>query len=149
MADAAAGGLVCESACQTTADCPNLVTTCQTGSCAVNVCGGATGNGSFNSTCNVEGQGDGTCEPLTLDGGLSSVGYCSQAGVASGGCDPSASRGTAPSEICPPGALCFGGVATFGGTCNQLCDPVGGACPAGQFCSGIVDEPDLGVCLSP
>jgi hypothetical protein len=148
VSDPAAGGQVCEYECTQTSDCPDLVTICQNGVCAVNQCGGATGNGSFNGTCNVEGTNDGTCEPLTLDGGFSSIGYCYQAGDATSSCDPSASRVNAASQICPPGFLCFGGVETFGGTCNQLCTPPGGQCPGGQFCSNIVNEPDLGICIT-
>jgi hypothetical protein len=146
--DLAAGGQVCEYPCLDTSDCANLFTTCQNGFCSVNQCGGNTGNGTFDSTCNVLGTNDGTCEPLTLNDGISSVGYCVQAGSAAGNCDPSASRITPASQICPAGELCFGGVETFGGTCNQLCNPQSGSCTdQSQFCSAIVNEPDLGICI--
>ncbi len=145
--DSAAGGSVCEYECVTVSDCPDVATLCLSGFCAVNQCGGGTGNGQFNSTCNAQGTNDGTCEPLTLDAGLSSIGYCIQAGTDTGPCDPNPTRLTPGSQVCLPGSLCFGGIATFGGTCNQLCNPPSGTCPRGQACSPIVNEPALGICL--
>ncbi|HUB09788.1 MAG TPA: hypothetical protein VMB50_22490, partial [Myxococcales bacterium] len=148
--DVRAGGQVCEYPCQQTSDCPDLVTVCgNQGACNVDGCGPGTGNGTFNGLCSVPGVGkqDGTCLPLTDDGGIS-LGYCYQAGTSpETGCDPSGTRGDL-SRVCPAGQMCFGGAITFGGTCNQICDPqVGGPCPGGQYCSYIVNEPLLGICI--
>ena len=145
--DFAAGGSVCEYPCQITANCPNLATLCSGSVCSINQCGNATGNGVFDGLCNAVGTNDGTCMPLTLDAGLSSIGYCYQGGSSLGNCNPSATRSDLQ-RVCTPGFGCFGGSLTFGGTCNQLCAVnAGGTCPPGQVCSGIVNEPDLGICI--
>ncbi|MHB8417346.1 MAG: hypothetical protein ACYDCL_04675 [Myxococcales bacterium] len=148
--DAWAGGQVCEYPCSGTSDCPDLVTICgPQGACNVNPCGQGTANGTFDGICSVSGTGinDGTCLPLTNDGGTS-LGYCYQGGTSpASGCDPSGSRADL-SRVCPAGQICFGGAITFGGTCNQICDPnAGGPCPPSQFCSFIVNEPLLGICI--
>ncbi len=138
-------GSVCEYPCPSTG-CPDPVTICgDAGICVTDGCGPGTGNGTFNSTCTVAGLGEGTCLPELL--GDTSVGYCFLAGTASfdaGAC--SLIETTERSELCPPGALCFG---LGKGTCSDLCDPntQGGGCPAGSFCAGIVDQPDLGICV--
>jgi hypothetical protein len=143
-----AGGQVCEYTCAGDGDCPDLVTVCVQGICNVDPCGQGTNNGTFNSICNAEGDGDGTCLPLTNDGGAS-FGYCYQGGSSDGtNCDPSGTRDDL-SRVCPAGSICFGGAVDFGGTCNVICDPnQGGPCPGGQFCSYIVNEPDLGICIA-
>ncbi len=138
---------VCEYPCKTTA-CADAVTICSTGKiCITDGCGPGTGNGSFNSTCTVAKKNDGTCLPELL--GDTSVGYCFLGGTApfdAGGCDPSATASEA-SLLCPPGSLCFGPTDDVG-SCNVLCDPsLGTGCPSGSFCTGIVDQPDLGVCI--
>ncbi len=84
--------------------------------------------------------------PLTLDGGTS-LGYCYQGGTATGNCDPAGTRSDL-SRVCLAGSMCFGGAVNFGGTCNQICDPYQTtACPPNQYCSFIVNEPDLGICV--
>jgi hypothetical protein len=147
--DAWAGGRVCEDPCQQTSDCPDLVTVCTSqGVCQVNPCGQGTNNGTFDSTCNVLGVNDGTCIPLTNDGG-GSLGYCWQGGSSGPtNCNPDGTRNDLP-QVCPAGQQCFGGGVDFGGTCNTICNPnQGGGCPANQFCSFIVNEPDLGICIT-
>jgi hypothetical protein len=135
---------VCEFPCS--AGCPDPLTICADGGsvCVTHGCGGDTGNGSFNSTCNVDGTGDGTCEPELL--GDTSVGWCFLGGTSgfdAGDCDLLPT--TEASELCPPGSLCFGVVT---GSCNVLCDPdTGTGCPSGSVCVGIIDQPDLGVCI--
>jgi hypothetical protein len=145
--DAAAGGQVCEYPCQTTDQCPDLVTVCTSqGVCQVNPCGTGTSNGTFDSTCNVIGTNDGTCLPLINGAGIS-VGYCSQGGTSTSDCDPNGTRNDL-SQVCPAGQDCFGGAVGFGGTCNEICDPnQTGNCPKNQYCSFIVNEPDLGICV--
>jgi hypothetical protein len=140
--DALAGGEVCEYQCQASSDCPNLVTVCSQGVCHVNPCS------AFDGTCNATGTNDGTCMPLTNDGGASQ-GYCYQGGSSDGtDCDPDGTRDDL-SRVCPAGQMCYGGAVSFGGTCNAICDPQqGGPCPNNQFCSYIVNEPDLGICIS-
>jgi hypothetical protein len=141
-------GSVCEYSCKTEA-CRNPLTICSDGGdiCTTNGCGPGTGNGSFNSTCNVNGTNDGTCEPELL--GDTSVGWCYLGGDATfdaGGCDPTAAADDL-ADLCPPGSLCYGASEEVG-SCSELCDPNSGSgCPSGSFCAGIVDQPDLGVCI--
>lgn len=142
------GGKVCEYSCQQLSQCPNLVTICNGTYCHINACGGSTGNGSYNSFCNVVGTDDGSCIPLEQANGTES-GVCAQGGTATTTCNYDANRNE-PAEVCVAGMVCIGGGIGSGGVCGDVCDPnQGGPCPAGQQCAFTVDDPLAGACYTP
>ncbi len=118
----------------------------------MNGCGPGTGNGSFNSTCNVVGTDDGTCTPLLLaDGGT--LGVCAQGGTATSTCNSDANR-LDLIQVCGPGQTCVGGAIGLGGICGDVCDPQlgatgGGRCTGGELCAIEVDDPLTGACYTP
>ncbi len=145
----ALAGQVCEYPCAQTSDCPDLLTICNGTNCQLNACGPGTGNGSYNSFCNVVGTNDGTCTPLQLANGTV-YGVCGQGGSASTACDYAANRQDL-AQVCQADFVCIGGAIGQGGVCGQACDPNGGAlgCPAGQQCALTVDDPLAGACYTP
>ncbi|MHB8418825.1 MAG: hypothetical protein ACYDCL_12165 [Myxococcales bacterium] len=142
-----APGSVCELPCATSADCPDLYTSCQSGYCAYDPCDvtrtalGLPPNGWASGVCDSADAGDGTC--VVRGDGLA---VCEQGGSSIAGCDAGATRGS-PGELCVPGSLCVGGV------CRPGCDALdGGACPGGLGC-GAIDPtqghlfPGFGACF--
>jgi hypothetical protein len=141
-------GDVCEYPCQQLSQCPDLLTVCNGANCHLNGCGGSTGNGSYNSFCNVVGVDDGTCIPLQQANGTA-YGVCAQGGSAETACNATANRSEL-SEDCVAGMVCIGGAIGTGGVCGDACDPnQGGPCPAGQDCAFTVDDPLAGACYTP
>jgi hypothetical protein len=140
--DPVRGAPVCEYPCMPGSGCSDPQTSCDVdaGACGFNSCGPE----DFNSVCDATGTDDGTCVPETFDG-VTSVGICIQGGTATTSCNPEGTR-TDPAQLCTPGSWCIG-VGPVG-ECNLLCDPgTGIGCPFDQFCTAIVDEPDLGICI--
>ncbi len=138
-------GTVCEYPCQQTADCPTLLTACIGGFCRLNQCGSATGNGSFNSLCDVIGLNDGTCVPFQYNGTI--TGLCYQGGTATSACNPTANR-TDLSADCIAGDVCVGGAIGSGGFCGLACTPNGpNTCPPRQGCAITVNDPTAGACV--
>jgi len=148
-----APGSVCERACATSADCPELYTSCQHGYCAYDLCDvtrtslGLPPNGWAGGVCDAADAGDGTC--VVLSSGWAA---CEQAGSSTQACDAGALRGS-PSALCVPGSLCVSGA------CRPSCDPLdGGACPVAEGCAALDPSltfldygacfPDAGGCLA-
>jgi hypothetical protein len=149
--DAVEGRSLCEgTSCQQTSDCPNPVSICSGGTCVLNGCGGSSSNGTFDGTCNAEGQGDGTCVPEA--GGK--YGLCYQSGSAGSTCDPDATRSD-PTDLCSGGMYCAPDVAIGGPgySCDELCDPGFGNggkehCAAAGYMGGCLPiDPPLGLCF--
>jgi len=153
---------LCVFHCSVTADCPNVVTNCQSNSqvsskvCFVNFCGpGAPiANGTdYYGACNSVGTGDGTCVPYN---GSGSPGFCEAAGPVAAWQPCSDLRpdgGT--SDLCASGSTCVifpvPGAAPKS-MCAPFCAPTGAsvsgpACGAGETCfsAGSVD---FGFCLT-
>jgi hypothetical protein len=143
---AATGGSVCERACQTTGDCPNLETLCMMGNCAPNFCGahgvGPT-NGELDGTCDAVGTNDGSCIPLMLNG--TNVGLCSQAGTAPTTCNPLATRSDL-GQACVAGDVCL--LLAGQANCFTMCDHDARApCGSGMDCIvPLSTNPRLGIC---
>jgi len=138
---------VCESPCQSNADCVDSGTACTGGTCKLVACGGTSGNGLFNSTCSMGDQpNDGTCDfAPTPDGGRTAL--CFQAGLSDGGCNPDQGLRSMLNVTCIAGFICFN--SGLGNGCMQLCDNVAVFCPAGQICAIFLGlEPPEGVCES-
>jgi hypothetical protein len=113
----------CAVPCQSSTDCPDPQTSCQSGICVQNGCNG------LGSLCDAGGAEDGTCqaEPFPALGLL-----CVQSGDAGQSCDPFGAR-DAPSSLCPLHQVCV--QVAGGGECEPLCDPsLAGACVAPDIC---------------
>jgi len=143
---------ICRRRCNTTADCPIPDTSCQSGVCQVNLCGGDGGNGVLNGPCDALGTGDGTCVPhsLGLNTGPNGVsGHCVQNGCATQSCRLDAHR-TDGYALCAPGFACVG-QAPYPGNCYQLCNidaDAGAGCEDPQLCKTVPGaDPRLNACL--
>jgi hypothetical protein len=115
--------------------------------CQFNACGADSGNGAFNSFCDVTGTDDGTCIPSTLNG--ATIGQCMQGGTATTCCNGDATRPgpNGPlSSICEAGLICS---STPTGECGAVCDPSKRrfACPAGLSCDFVLDDAITGGCF--
>jgi hypothetical protein len=140
-------GMDCERPCAQLKDCGDLGYLCNGTYCQFNECGPGTGNGSFNSFCDVAGTNDGTCIPLTV-GGVE-VGQCFQGGASTTCCNSTDGRTGSSSSmlsVCVAGAICSGGTT---GECGPVCDPMVGGCPPGDFCAFEVNDSLTGGCFGP
>jgi len=160
-----AGGSICVHPCSSTANCPEIFTSCQNGLCSINICEADGGGGAFFGPCDAAGTNDGTCEPtVTHDDEV--IGTCIQSGtvdVDGGNCDPNQSpfiplplmvenlQRPSASSLCPIGYACVGtGMTT--GYCQQLCDPVNdrlsdndaGGCLGGKDCVPLGNNTQYG-----
>ena len=144
----ALAGQVCEYPCSSTPQCPDLLTVCNGTNCQLDACGPGTGNGAYNSFCQVTSPNDGSCIPLQLSNGTV-YGVCAQGGSAATSCNATANR-LDLAEVCQAGMVCIGGAIGTGGVCGDVCDPkAGGPCPPGQSCAFTVDDPLAGACYTP
>ncbi len=139
--------MTCEPQCLTNFDCPDLGYACNGTYCQFNTCGADSGNGSFNSTCDVIGIDDGTCVPSKLNG--MTIGKCYQGGTASTCCNgnglrPPSDTEAGFAEICEAGFICSG---TPTGECGAICTPHMHECPQGQFCAFELDDEITGGCF--
>jgi hypothetical protein len=138
---------VCESTCQFNSDCELVTTACVGGLCVLIACGGAYGNGIYNSTCSMADRlSDGTCALVFKpDGGTDEE--CFEAGSANdGGCNYEARTRADLASICDPGFACI----TVGGSgnCEQECDNINIFCPPGADCLFLEGStPVSGACV--
>jgi hypothetical protein len=135
-------GKDCERSCVRQSDCSDTSYVCNGTYCQFNTCGGQTGNGAFNSTCNVTGTNDGTCVPFEVDGGT--VGECVKGGTATTCCNQDATPAEAD-LLCAAGTICS---ALEGGECGEICDPFNPSCPPGQICAFEVNDFQTGGCFN-
>jgi hypothetical protein len=149
---------LCVNLCTVTADCPDVVTTCQ-GSpklCFLNFCGpgsSPTNGTTYYGACNSGGTGDGTCIPFNPTG---SPGFCAASGPVAlwQPCSDARPDG-GTSEVCASGSTCAVFPVSSGPPktlCAPLCAPTGATvsgppCGAGETCfsAGSVD---FGYCLT-
>jgi Cys-rich repeat protein len=161
----------CVLPCQTNADCPDPITSCQ-GAAGGSLClPTSCGDAGVWGPCRVPGGGGGFCilggvfGTLCLAGGSASDGGCSLARTASGSpdlCSPgSACTLSDAGQVCLPvcatggdgGPACAaldacvsfsgGPVAGFAsfGYCARTCDPGASDCPSGMGCISYVETP--------
>jgi len=144
-------GMDCEPPCLALTDCPDLGYVCNGTYCQFNACGPGTGNGSFNSFCDVTGTDDGTCVPFTLNG--VTVGECYEGGTSTTCCDgnPFSRTDTAANmpNICVAGSICSS-ETDDSGECGEVCDPSKRrSCPEGLGCAVMVGDEITGGCFAP
>jgi hypothetical protein len=145
-----AGSSFCEVVnCKTDAQCTNAETICSGGNCVLNICGGKSGNGDYNSTC-TSGSDDGTCVPK--GSGKEEYGICYAAGSSDGGCSDSALT-TDPTQLCVAGQACLPNPNGPSDLCRTVCDPgFGGSgkdvCQDAGYSGGCFAIDSLGVCFN-
>jgi hypothetical protein len=146
--ESAAAGSFCERSCKTESDCANAETVCSGGTCVLNICGGNSGNGSYDGACTADGS-PGTCIPKGTNG--NDYGLCILGGSSDGGCIINAST-SEPADLCVGGQYCAMSINSPGDVCYVICDPGrgkggGAVCKAAgfQFCFPIGD---LGICAN-
>jgi hypothetical protein len=150
--------LLCEFACQTTADCANAYEVCRNGHCSPNNCavalpdGGSTVGAGDWQACDAQDAGDGTCIFIpgvlgTLNTLLSSF-YCEQAGQSLDVCAFNATRDQ-PDLLCAPGLSCRQ-LLDGGGGCVRSCDRTVApdTCPSGMACAGATASSHFGTCYT-
>jgi hypothetical protein len=135
------GGLIwsCVQACKSSSDCrlpeEHCVLSMGQYVCAIDRCGGSSGNGLPFQACDNAGVGDGYCYPVGVDG----AGSCYATGKATAGslCEVGHS-----SLGCAPGSLCAPGRGVGVGICLATCVlpgihnlDGGPGCPVGQACT--------------
>jgi hypothetical protein len=139
-------GMTCEPSCAQLSDCVDLGYLCNGAYCQFNECGPGTGNGDYNSFCNVVGTDDGTCIPIMV-GGVE-VGQCRQGGASMTCCSANASRTNTSAQmtsVCVAGSICSGGQ---NGQCGPVCDPnQGGGCAPSTFCAVELGDNLTGGCF--
>jgi len=144
-----AGGSFCESSCKTSG-CANAQTVCTGGTCVLDICGGNSGNGSYNSTCSAGGQA-GTCQPKMP--GMDEYGICFVGGTADGGGCSETAPTTDPSQLCIAGEFCGNNPSGPGEECHVICDPGLGrggtaVCKAAGYTTCVATNGDEGECLN-
>ncbi len=132
----------------TDAQCPNAQTVCDNGTCSLNICGGKSGNGKYNSTCSV-GSEQGTCAPK--GSGKDEYGICYAGGSSDGGCSNTAPKGS--TQLCVAGQYCVPNPNGPGEICRPVCDPgFGGGgnaqCAADGYNAGCFPIGNQGVCAN-
>ncbi|HUB05454.1 MAG TPA: hypothetical protein VMB50_00545 [Myxococcales bacterium] len=137
------GGTYCEYPCTTTANCPDTLTVCVSGTCTENACGSGSPSGDSNvsvannAKCNAEGTGDGTCFAFVdPDAGyLGSV--CIQGGSAAAGaaCGAITRCGGQTTTLCAAGEDCLNDGTS--NVCYTTCSSAGAACSNGQTCANL------------
>jgi endoglucanase len=144
-------GSRCAQICQTTSDCISAFARCAlvgtTDVCVPNTCGPGSNppNGSsYFAACNSAGTGDGTCIPISTDGG---PGLCLAAGSSTGG-DCSLSREDGGTSLCASSSVCFEDPNTAQAGCLSICDPAGNGPSCGAYASCWPALSTAGVCIN-
>ena len=143
---------ICAAPCTTTADCTNMTTSCQNGTCLRTPCAADGG-----ATCVLPGGGGtGTCVPVAdaaVDGGNGNLfnppgAACIQSGTSRAACDATGSSNN-PANLCTPGLVCQ--FTASGGTCQAQCSLIASAmgtpsgCTARQTCTPVEITAALGL----
>jgi len=110
------GGLRCERVCATSADCEDPAQFCVAGQCVENYCDGQLACDLAHGLDDPPDAGDGTC--LRLPPYTDYV--CRVSGVATGECDPQASRSN-PAEVCALDFACVASFTAVGFDCARAC----------------------------
>ncbi|HUB08160.1 MAG TPA: hypothetical protein VMB50_14225 [Myxococcales bacterium] len=141
---------LCEYTCTTTANCPDLITACSSGSCGYNFCGVNLSDGgviasAFGQACNAVGTNDGTCiAGFDSSGAFVGYGVCTQGGSESGSthaaCNASAAaRCAGATNLCAGGAICLSPDGGAAGSCYEGCNS-STTCASGTSCQSIDTE---------